>query len=381
LSARSAGATGNGRTDDTTALQNAINSAKSQGKVLYLDHGDYLVTRTIYIPAGSKIVGEVFPVILSSGSFFNNMSNPQPVVKIGNAGESGSIEWTDTIVSTKGQQKGAVLIQYNLAAPAGTPSGLWDVHTRIGGFAGSNLSLANCPKTPGTTVTSSNLNQNCISGYLQFQITANSAGLYLENVWLWTADHDVEDNQLRQITIYTGRGLLDQSKNGPVWMIGTGVEHNQRYEYQFAGANNVFAGQIQTESAYYQANPNAKIPFPVVGAISDPTYPNPDFVTDGDKSRIPGNNGWGLRALNSGNILIYGAGEYSFFNNYSTSCSDQGAGAVCQLRMTSIENSKVSIYNHNTVGTRYPLTLNGKNVIKWSDNQNGFIQTEALFRN
>jgi hypothetical protein len=225
------------------------------------------------------------------------------------------------------------------------------------------------------------LNQNCISGYLQFHITPNSAGLYLENVWLWTADHDIEDNALRQITIYTGRGLLDQSTNGPVWLVGTGVEHNQRYEYQFLGANNVYAGQIQTETAYYQANPNAKIPFPVVSAINDPTYPDSPFVTDQDKSNIPAANGWGLRVVNSGNILIYGAGLYSFFNNYSTSCSDQGAGSVCQYRMTSIENSKVSIYNHNTVGTRYPLALNRNNQIRFSDNQNGFVQTEALFRN
>ncbi|SMQ48798.1 unnamed protein product [Zymoseptoria tritici ST99CH_3D7] len=381
LSARSAGATGNGRTDDTTALQNAINSAKSQGKVLYLDHGDYLVSKTIYIPAGSKIVGEVFPVILSTGSFFNNVSNPQPVVKIGNTGESGSIEWSDTIVSTQGKQVGAILIQYNLVAPAGTPSGLWDVHTRIGGFAGSNLSLANCPKTPGTTASVSAINANCISGYLQLHINRNSTGLYLENVWLWTADHDVEDNALRQITIYTGRGLLDQSTNGPVWMVGTGVEHNQRYQYQFGGANNVYAGQIQTETAYYQANPNARLPFPVVTVLNDPQYPSNDFITDGDKSNIPAANGWGLRVANSGNIFIYGAGEYSFFNNYSTSCSDQGSGAVCQSRITSIENSKVNIYNHNTVGTRFPLSLNGVNQIRWSDNQNGFIQTEALFRN
>lgn len=244
LSARTVGATGNGRTDDTTALQNAINSAKSQNKVLYLDHGDYLVTRTIYIPGGSKIVGEAYSVILSAGSFFNNMSNPQPVVKIGNAGESGSVELSEFIVSTQGQQQGATLIQYNLASPAGTPSGLWDVHTRIGGFAGSNLLKADCAKTPGTVITSANLVQKCISGFLHMHVTKPSAGLYLENVWLWTADHDIEAPGLDQITVYTGRGLLVESTNGPVWLVGTGVEHNQRYEYQFLNTKNVWAGQV-----------------------------------------------------------------------------------------------------------------------------------------
>lgn len=245
LSARTAGATGNGATDDTTALQNAINSAKSQNKVLYLDHGNYRVTKSIYIPGGSRIVGEAYSVILSSGSFFNNMTNPQPVVKIGNSGEAGKVELSEFIISTQGQQRGAILIQHNLAAPAGSPSGLWDVHTRIGGFAGSNLQKGRCAKTPGTTITSTNLVQNCISGFMHMHITKPAAGVYLENVWLWTADHDIEAAGLDQITIYSGRGLLDESTNGPVWLVGTGVEHNQRYEYQFLNTKNVWAGQVR----------------------------------------------------------------------------------------------------------------------------------------
>ncbi|KAJ8607486.1 hypothetical protein MRB53_040258 [Persea americana] len=92
ISARSAGAKGDGHTDDTQALQQAINDAQSQGKVLYVDHGDYVVTSTLTIPAGSKIVGESYSVIMSSGSFFNDINNPKPVVKIGNANEAGSIE-------------------------------------------------------------------------------------------------------------------------------------------------------------------------------------------------------------------------------------------------------------------------------------------------
>ncbi|KAF2215448.1 glycoside hydrolase family 55 protein [Cercospora zeae-maydis SCOH1-5] len=380
VSARTAGARGDGRTDDTSALQNAINSARSQNKILFLDHGNYIVTNTIYIPAGSKIVGETFSVIMSSGSFFNNITNPQPVVQIGRPGERGSIEWSDCIVSTLGQQKGAVMIQYNLVAPAGTPTGLWDVHVRIGGFAGSRLLVADCPKTPNTQVTPSLIDQDCISGYLSMHITNGSTGLYLENVWLWVADHDIEDRALTQITIYTGRGLLDQSQ-GPVWMIGTGVEHHVRYEYQFASARNVFAGQIQTETAYYQPNPNARNPFPAVSSLADPSYNDATIVDRG--TTIPAANGWGLRIKDSSDILIYGAGLYSFFNNYSTQCSNQGSGAICQSRIASIEgtNTRTSIYNLNTVGTRFPFTVDGQDRAYWSDNQGGFTQGIALVRN
>jgi glucan 1,3-beta-glucosidase len=53
-STRSAGAKGDGVTDDTTALQNVINSAAAAGKVVFFDAGTYKVTRTLTIPPGSK---------------------------------------------------------------------------------------------------------------------------------------------------------------------------------------------------------------------------------------------------------------------------------------------------------------------------------------
>lgn len=211
-SVRSTGATGNGRTDDTTALQNAINSATSAGQVVYIDSGTYKVTRTLFIPAGAKIVGEAYPIIMSSGSFFNDMNNPKAIVKVGNAGSTGQVEWTDTIVSTQGTQAGAIGIEWNLAT-SGTPSGMWDVHVRIGGFAGSNLQLQQCPKG-GNTV-----NRACIGAYMLMHVTASASNLYMENVWLWTADHDLENEANNgQITIYAGRGLYIESTSGTFWL-------------------------------------------------------------------------------------------------------------------------------------------------------------------
>ena len=117
--------------DDTSALNAAIASAASSGKVLYFDAGNYLVTHTIVIPPGSKIVGEAYPVILSSGDFFADLESPKPVVQVGKPGQHGSVEWSDMIVSTKGAQAGAILIEWNLASLTSAPSGMWDVHTRV----------------------------------------------------------------------------------------------------------------------------------------------------------------------------------------------------------------------------------------------------------
>jgi glucan 1,3-beta-glucosidase len=61
ISVRDYGATGDGQTDDTTALMNAISAAKAGNQVLLVDAGTYKVSQIIYIPAGSRIVGEAIP--------------------------------------------------------------------------------------------------------------------------------------------------------------------------------------------------------------------------------------------------------------------------------------------------------------------------------
>jgi glucan 1,3-beta-glucosidase len=165
----------------TAALQAVISSAASSGKVVYMDYGIYKVTSTITVPPGSRIVGETYPVIMSSGSFFADMNNPQAVLQLGlSSGQQGYVELSDFVLSTQGAQAGATLIEYNLKTQ-GTPSGMWDVHTRIGGFTGSNLQLAQCAKTPG----SANVSPNCIAAFMSMHITAGASNLYMENNWLW----------------------------------------------------------------------------------------------------------------------------------------------------------------------------------------------------
>jgi glucan 1,3-beta-glucosidase len=310
ISVRTGGATGNGVTDDTAALNAIFAFAAAANKIVYIDAGTYKVSSTVFIPSGSRIVGESYPIILGSGAFFSSIRQPQPVVQVGLPFQGGIVEWSDTVVSTQGPTSGAILIQWNLASPANSPSGVWDVHTRIGGFAGSELQTANCPTTPNIT---NAVNQNCIAAFMSIHITEHAQGIYFENTWFWVADHDIEHPQLYQVTIYAGRGLYCESRAGNIWLVGTSVEHHTLYQYQFTNTKNIFAGQIQTETAYYQPNPNALQPIPYLQKWNDPDF---------EKScrNVTGNcaNGWGLRIVDSESVHVYGAGLYSFFNNYKT---------------------------------------------------------------
>ncbi len=259
-STRAAGAKGNGIADDTAALQKAINAASISGQIVFFDAGTYRVTKTLYVPRNSKLIGESYSVIMSSGPFFAKIKHPKPVVQVGQPGEVGSVEWSDMIVSTQGSQAGAVLIEWNLATFGGQ-SGMWDVHTRIGGFAGSNLQSNDCPApinsdapsntnatSSNTTVStswkgsfqnstasgwnttspssahnnSSNASSSCMGAFMSMHITAAATGLYMENVWLWTADHDLDSTLPKSantnITVYAGRGLYIESQKGNIWL-------------------------------------------------------------------------------------------------------------------------------------------------------------------
>lgn len=67
LHLKDAGAAGDGVTDDTAAVQLALYAA--QGKILFVDAGSYILTSTVTVPPGTKIVGETWSQFVASGSY------------------------------------------------------------------------------------------------------------------------------------------------------------------------------------------------------------------------------------------------------------------------------------------------------------------------
>jgi len=368
LSSMGFGCVGDATTDDTANVQNFLNAAASAGKIAYFNHGTYLVTDTIVVPANLNIVGECWSTILASG--FDDASNPKVVWQIGNEGDSGAVEMSDMLFEIQGPNPGAIMIQWNLQSEQGA-SGMWDSHVRIGGSYGTDLLLANCPTSQGANPTT-----DCFGAFMMFHASTNSSGVYLANTWFWTADHDMENALNTQISIYNGRGMLIQSA-GPVWLWGTSSEHSIMYNYQFDGVQSLFAGFMQSETPYFQPMPDA--PSPLVGfnsAYDDPTFSM--CSNSSDSSSVPCKNSWGLRVLNSKDVLIYSTGFYSFFNDYTQACV---SGEDCQQNIIHIDNSQVSMYAATTkasvnmiVDSAYPQTP-----VLASDNMDVYGSTVAYY--
>lgn len=104
---------------------------------------------------------------------------------------------------------------------------------------------------------------------------------------------------------------------------------------------------------------------------------DPDY-----SSCLPGNcNSLGLRILDSTGIIVYGAGLYSFFNNYSTDCSTFPVPENCQSEIFSVEGStsNLVVYTLSTVGTTNMIVKDGKSLAVVSDNLATYAATIAYF--
>ena len=90
------------------------------------------MTSTVNVPAGTRMVGEAWSVIMGSGAYFRNQATPRPVVKVGSAGSEGVAEITDIVFTTQGPAPGAVVVEWNIHEPHGQHGacGMWDSHIR-----------------------------------------------------------------------------------------------------------------------------------------------------------------------------------------------------------------------------------------------------------
>jgi glucan 1,3-beta-glucosidase len=176
---------------------------------------------------------------VARGSNFQDESNPRAVVQVGKPNETGYAEISDMLFETGEALPGAILIQFNLKPSYQGAVGMWDSVVRVGGAASTGKVVTNCDV--------------CKAAFMMMHVTSSGSG-YFENLWLWTADHAIDQPGIQSIA--TGRGLLVESTD-PTWLVALGVEHNTLYAYNVVDAKNVFFGLIQVESPYWQPVPPA----------------------------------------------------------------------------------------------------------------------------
>lgn len=218
VSVKGLGAKGDGTTDDTAVLQKIFKKYAGTGKIIYFDHGVYIVSSTVHVRVGTRIVGEAWAVIMADGAAFQDVNNPKPVFQIGNPGDCGMVEISELLFQTRGPQVGAILLEWNSRDPSGCQglNGMWDVHFRVGGSAGTELTTAECKAVEENPLPITTPNPACYAAFMLMRI-GKTANVYMENIWGWTSDHAL-DRPFDRITIYNARGIFTESTQGPNWM-------------------------------------------------------------------------------------------------------------------------------------------------------------------
>jgi glucan 1,3-beta-glucosidase len=367
------GVKGDGSTDDTAAI-NAILLANAGCKITYFPQGVYLVYDTVYVPPGSRIVGEAWSVISAKGSNFGDASNPHVMVRVGNPGEVGVAQFTDMLFTTADVLNGAILLEVNMAAATAGDVGFWNTHFRVGGAIDS-LVNSNCGGPNA---------DDCKATFLMLHVTPTGSP-YIENMWGWTADHSLDTN-FNQV-ISTGRGALIQGTRG-MWLVGTAFEHATLYQYNLASAQNVFIAMQQTETAYWEG-PGSPISAPTPWAVNT-AYSDPDFsacARDDQQCRMA----WAMRISGGSEIFIYGSGFWVFFNGL-TFADGQGFGtsdaceasccqkSVCQRNAAEVVGETMGLWWY-AVNTHLMtnLVVDGTNVVSQDNNTGSWGGVMAAF--
>ncbi|KAK2035873.1 pectin lyase-like protein [Colletotrichum somersetense] len=280
---------------------NAILQKYKGCKIIFVPQGIYLTKETIYVPPGTRLIGETLSIFNGLGSRWWNPDDPQPILKVGNPGETGIAQITDITVEVADVQQGATLVQINMAGSRPGDVGVWSSVFRVGGTKHS-LTNTNCGGADPAA---------CKAAFALMHVTS-TASAYLENVWGWVADHSLDGGAAQNIAV--GRGALIESTKA-TWLVGTSFEHCVLYQYNLHNAQNVYISLQQTESAYWQGQgtpQRAPSPWTVKSAYGDPDFSNCAAQGQGNNDRCF--RSWGHHMTGSSKVVIHGSALWVFFN-------------------------------------------------------------------
>ncbi|KAG5949945.1 hypothetical protein E4U53_005614 [Claviceps sorghi] len=240
---------GDHRIDESRVLNKILKRAAALNKIAYFPWAKYRVDSTLYVPPGTRIVGEGWPTILGKGHYFKNEKKPRPIVKVGEKGSRGIAQIQDMRITVEEPLPGAILLEVNMAGNAPGDVAIWNSHLTVGGTAVFEIDHPTRPFDKKC----SEPNKQCKAAYIGIHLTETSSA-YIENTWAWVADHNYEGEY--GINIAAKGGILVQATQG-TWFHGVAAEHWWLYQFNLWEAQNVFVSMLEAETNHDQG-PDAK---------------------------------------------------------------------------------------------------------------------------
>lgn len=118
---------GDGLTDDTDNINNILTMYVGC-KLIYFPAGTYIVTDTIIIPDGTRIIGDAFGSAISgAGSKFKDEHSPRAMIRVGYPGDTGLAQISDMLFTVADVLPGCKMVEINMA---GNSPAMWACGTR-----------------------------------------------------------------------------------------------------------------------------------------------------------------------------------------------------------------------------------------------------------
>ncbi|KAG5977673.1 hypothetical protein E4U55_006625 [Claviceps digitariae] len=258
---------GDNTIDEADVLNHILRYAAQKGKIVYFPFGKYRVDSTLYIPPGTQIVGEAWSTIMGSGKYFKDESNPKPVVSVGKKGDKGIAHIQDMRITVAEPLAGAILVQVNMEGHAPGDVAIWNSLITVGGTAGSEGINNGCDDA----------SNECKGAFIGLHLTKSSSA-YVENTWVWVADHNSEGGG--GCNIAAKGGVLVQATKG-TWLHALGAEHWWLYQLNLWESQNVFVSMLQAETNYDQGSYARQVP-PAPWKANVQGWNDPDFSWCGE---------------------------------------------------------------------------------------------------
>eukprot|EP01061_Rhynchopus_euleeides_P019102 TRINITY_DN3142_c0_g1_i1.p1 TRINITY_DN3142_c0_g1~~TRINITY_DN3142_c0_g1_i1.p1 ORF type:complete len:686 (+),score=302.58 TRINITY_DN3142_c0_g1_i1:96-2060(+) len=211
-----AGAKGDCVQSDSAAIQSAVDNHD----VVFLPSGCYLLTETLVLGANTQLFGAGLTE-LRNGMQGSSDNATKVVISTPNSVTAATTMW-DLIITSENDCTTCVLLSWGVGRGA-----LFDVHYRMYQVVGQLLHVT------------------------------QTGGGYIENMWGWVADHNIDTSAT--VTVRSKRGaLIEASQSSALTLVGTAFEHSDEYQYYVRNASNVALVLPQTESPYWQVPPVSK---------------------------------------------------------------------------------------------------------------------------